>query len=461
MHSSLHEVKELHIIGIGGSGASGLASILQSMGKKVSGSDLRKNEKTTQLEEKGITIFYGHAPENIIDTVEMVIASQAVASDNIEYRHALARKIPTLTYPEALGQLMDAKTGIAVAGTHGKSTTCALIVHLLKSAHYDPSFVIGGEIVGLGNSNAGQGPYLVAEACEYKRSFLYYKPEIAVITSIEEDHLDYYKDLEDIIQAFGSFISNIQPEGRLVACALDRNIRSLLENYSGRTITYGSHDADLQAHEIQMTETGNSFLCVQKGLPLGYAATKLFGPHNVMNALAAIGVALSLNIEWGKIAEALYTFPGIHRRFEIKAKVSGITIIDDYGHHPTEILTTLKAVHQRFPGQKLFVVFQPHQYSRTRFLLKDFSTVFQSADEVIVPEIYFVRDTELEKKLISSEVLVEEMQKKGTKAKHIASFEEIAGYLKSVVKPNDLLLTIGAGPIHQVGTIFEKALREE
>jgi len=455
-HIVFQNAKVVHIVGIGGTGVSGLARLLQSEGKTVRGSDMKRNAITEQLERAGISVFCPHGEENISTDTDLVIYSLAIPVDNPELHKAEKLRIPAVTYPQALGFLMHEKRGIAIAGTHGKTTTSALVVHILRQSGIAPGFVIGGEIIGLGNSGAGNGPFLVAEACEYRRSFLNLEPEIAVITTIEEDHLDFYKDITEITGAFKEFASHVK--GTVIGSAHDDRIAQIFSTLGKPTLTFGLGNGELSASQIQYQDKGNSFVCNFEGRHLGEISSPLCGYHNILNCLASIAVALILKIPWESISAAVKNFPGVGRRCEIIGEYSGIMIVDDYGHHPTEIVATLRGLRQKFPGRRIVAVFQPHQYSRTRFLLRDFAASFQFADEVIVPDIYFVRDSEAEKKLINSEILVREIRGNGTNARYIKTFEEIVSYLEENSKNGDLVLTIGAGPVNEVAMKLKEAL---
>ncbi len=452
--------KELiHIIGIGGIGASGLAKILNYTGKKVQGSDLIKTALTEKLKDSGIKIFYSHKEENITKDIDLVIYSQAIDEENPEYKKAKEYGIVSLSYPQALGLLTKEKRTIAICGTHGKTTTSALIVNLLNLNEIGTNFVIGGEITGIGNSGIGKSNFLVIEACEYKRSFLNYEPEIEIITAIEEDHLDYYKDINDIVSAFEEFSGKIKNKGTLIANADDKNIQVVISKYKGKILKYGIKNGDVRAENIILSEQGNIFDCVYKNKKIGIFKTNLYGLHNVLNSLACISTGIILELPMKNIEKLLKNFTGVNRRFQEIKTINGITIVDDYGHHPTEIEATLKSLKQKYPQKRLRIVFQPHQYSRTRFLLKDFASSFSLANEVIVPDIYFVRDSEIEKKLISSEMLVNEISKNGVKAKYIPEFKQIVEYLSKEAKNGDLILTIGAGPINEVAYALKNTIK--
>ncbi|HOJ31025.1 MAG TPA: UDP-N-acetylmuramate--L-alanine ligase [bacterium] len=460
MEKIIEKMKVVHIIGIGGSGTSGLAKIFRATGKMVQGSDMRRTTQTEYLENLGIPVFYGHNANNIDEKIDLVIRSQAITPDNPEFLRAKELKIPVINYPRALGLLMHEKRGIAVAGTHGKTTTSAMTVFMLKHAGYDPDFVIGGEICGYGNSGVGTGNFLVVEACEYKRSFLNFEPDVGIITSIEEDHLDYYRDINDIKNAFDDFSERIKPGGKLIGMMEDPLVASVMTKSGTISLGYGFEYGDVLAKNIRFTEEGNRFECYYSGKKLGEVFTPVYGKHNVLNVLAVICTGMVLDVPFSQIVDALDKFPGVLRRSQILACVNDIFIVDDYGHHPTEIVSTLRGLRQRFPSRRIITVFQPHQYSRTRFLLKDFAASFTLADEVIVPDIYFVRDTETEKYLVNSEILVNRILENGTMAKYIKDFDSIVAYLAKNVKPGSLVLTIGAGPIYEVGLKLKEALTQ-
>jgi len=457
----LKEAKRIHLIGIGGIGVSGLAKLLMSEGKKISGSDNNFSPIIKTLKEKGVKIFIPQKEENITEEIELVIFSQAILPDNPEYKKALKLKIPLLSYPEAVGLLMREKRGIAVAGTHGKTTTSSLIVSLLRKNKFSPSFLVGGEIIGLGNSSAGKGDFLIVEACEYKKSFLNYFPEIGVITNIERDHLDYYKNISEIKKAFREFLENVDENGVIIYCEEDKNTREVVEKVKKEKISYGLDRGDVRAKGIIIKNEKTEFTCVVDGKDKIRIGLNIWGLHNIQNTLASIGVGLWLGLSWSEIKEGIESFKGVHRRCEIIGEVKGVLIIDDYGHHPTEIKATLRCIREVFPQKRLIVVFQPHQYSRTRFLLKEFSHSFILADKVVVPDIYFVRDSIIEKKLVNAEMLVERIRRNGKEALYLPTFDEIIEYLVEIVKPGDIVLTIGAGPVDYVGKTLFKRLREK
>jgi len=459
--SLLKQIRNVHLVGIGGSGMSGLAALLLQAGKQVTGSDREDSPAVEKLRRQGIRVLVGQKAENVNPGIDLVVYSHAITPDNPELRQAATFGIPLVSYPEALGLLMQEKRGIAVAGTHGKTTTSALTVMMLKNAGLDPSFVIGGEICGIGNSGVGKGDYLVVEACEYRRSFLFYYPEIAVITNIDEDHLDYYRNLSEIEEAFGSFASQVKPGGCLVICAEEENLVKFIRPEATTVVTYGLTSGHWQATDIEGCASGTFFYCSFQGKRLGRIHLPLFGRHNVLNALAVTAVGKQLGIDFSIISRSLASFPGVHRRMEIIGEVKGILVMDDYGHHPTEIRVTLQALKTRYPGRRLIAVFQPHQYSRTRFLLEDFAASFQLADRVILPDIYFVRDSEREKQLVNSALLAERIRRHGRQALYLPGEGDIIAYLKEIVSAGDIVLTIGAGPINRLGQLFVKEMEKD
>lgn len=447
----IEKLQRVHFVGIGGIGTSGVARILLSARKGVSGSDAEEGMLLKELQALGARTFVGHRPENLPEGVEVVVASSAVPEDNPEILTARQRKIPVVTYSEALGSLMEQRFGIAVAGTHGKTTTSALIAWILEQAGKEPSFVIGGEIPLLsGNSGTGKGKYLVAEACEYRRNFLSLRPKVAVVTNIEEDHLDYYRDLSEIESAFLEFLDRLPDAGFAVLCREGRNLMEIANRLEKNFFTYGLKNADYQAQEIKLEKDGSRFMVSFGGKKLTPVFLRMPGQHNVLNSMAAFAVCHLLGLEPKKIAAGLGSFTGVRRRLEFKGRYRGAVVLDDYGHHPSEITATLSAVRQFYPKGRIFAVFQPHQYSRTRFFLEDFAHSFVLADEVIVPEIFFVRDSEESRRSVSSKDLVQKLIAVRKRARFIPSFNDVVSYLKENVGEGDIVLTIGAGPVYQV-----------
>ncbi|MFH2068974.1 MAG: UDP-N-acetylmuramate--L-alanine ligase [Candidatus Omnitrophota bacterium] len=447
----IEKLQRVHFVGIGGIGTSGVARILLSAGKEVSGSDAEEGLLLKELQALGARTFVGHRPENLPKGTEVVVASSAVPDDNPEILAAQQQKIPVITYSEALGSLMEQRFGVAVAGTHGKTTTSALIAWILRQAGKEPGFVIGGEVPLLGgNSGAGKGKFLVAEACEYRRNFLSLRPKVAVVTNIEEDHLDYYRGLAEIESAFLKFLNLLPDAGFAVLCRESRNLMEAASRLDKTFFTYGLKDADYQAQEIKLEKDGSRFTVFFGGESLAPVFIRIPGQHNVLNSTAAFAVCHLLGLEPKTIAAGLGSFTGVRRRLEFKGKYRGAVVLDDYGHHPSEIAATLSAVRQLYPQGKIFAVFQPHQYSRTRFFLEDFARSFVLADEVIVPEIFFVRDSEESRRSVSSKDLVQKLAAARKRAYFLPLFQDVVSYLKESVREGDIILTIGAGPVYRV-----------
>jgi len=453
------KAKHFFFVGIGGIGMSGLAKILVKRGFNVSGSDI-DDSNFQDLNKLGIKNFKGHKAENLTDA-DVVIATAAVKEDNPEIVEARKRNIPVYRRSELLGDLMSEKKGIAVAGTHGKTTTSAMLSLVLEKAGLDPTILVGGEVKALsGNSKDGKGEYIVAEACEYERAFLDLSSYGAIITNIEEDHLDIYKDIDDILETFKLFLGNIDPEGFLAVNTDDQNLKKISSFYKGEIITYGLSDekATWKAKDINVKENITFFKVYKNSQQFAEFSLKVPGIHNVMNALAVIAVSSRLGIKIGKMIESISEFTGADRRFEIKGEKEGILVIDDYAHHPTEVRSTLSGLRTIYQDKrrKIWCVFQPHQYSRTRLLLNEFAEAFSDADEVIIPEIYKVRDTEEDVASVNGQILADEINKKSKekKAIFIADFESIADYLSKKTVSGDIIITMGAGPVYKVGEEF-------
>lgn len=440
-----------HLVGIGGIGTSGVARILLHGGRKVSGSDLARTPLLAELEARGAEVRYGHAPGNLLPGTEVVIYSTAVAEDNPEIRESRRRRLPLLSYSQALGSLMNGRRGVAVAGTHGKTSTSAYLAYILVRAGLSPGFVIGGEVPQLGGSSApGSGSHLVVEACEYRRNFLDLSPRAAVVTNIEEDHLDCYHGLEDIKDAFARFLSGIPAAGFALVCAENKNLMEVAARVGITRYTYGFRGADFSAEGVRPGPRGSAFRVLRSGNVLSEITIRLPGRHSILNSTAAFSAAYLLGVAPETAAAALSAFRGVKRRFEFRGKYRGADVYDDYAHHPSEITATLQAARQFFPDRRLIAVFQPHQYSRTRFFLNDFAAAFSEADMVVVPEIYFVRDSEESRRSVSGSDLVAGISARGKKAVYVASLEEALPVLKNEVTSGDVVFTIGAGPVFQL-----------
>jgi UDP-N-acetylmuramate--alanine ligase len=445
------ENKKYHFIGIGGVGTSALAAVLMKEKAIITGSDMQDSSLTRRLSESGAIISIGHSADNLPEKLDGVIISAAVKDDNPELLAARKRKIMVYKYARMLGLVLDRYKGIAISGTHGKSTTCGWLVFILKSLGIEPNFVIGADILQFGSSSGlGSSDIFVAEACEYDRSFLNLHPKIGVILNIEPDHLDYYSGIDEIVRAFADFTANISTDGVLVAAAQDANVAKIIADTADKreVITFGIGEGQMiSARNIKYSPGFTQFDCRRYDKMLGTAKIKLTGEHNVRNALAVLACAQSLGLDAKQVIEHLGGFTGMDRRLMEKKQIGGIVIIDDYAHHPTEIKASLKAVRQKYGDRRIFCVFQPHQYSRTRFLLKDFAESFKLAYMTIVPDIYFVRDAQENKNEVNSQVLVDAIKEKGSQALFMDSFERIGDFLKSNVKSGDILISMGAGDI--------------
>ena len=444
--------KRVHMVGMGGAGMEALAALLLRWGAVVSGSDQAASEATDRLMRAGAKVNIGHAADHLPDKVELVVASAAIPSDNLELTAARLRGTPLLSYAQMLGEAMRLRSGIAVAGTHGKSTTTALTAFLLREAGLDPSFVVGAQVDQLGGgSAAGGGEHFVAEACEYQKSFLYLRPRYAVILNIEEDHLDYYSGLDQIIEAFADFADTCSPDGLVVAHGDDLTVGQALEGTSRTVETFGLgkkvvwqavNVRDRQGYyAFDLLRHGQKVLSTQLGIP---------GRHNVLNASAVAAVAWHCGVEPEAIAAGLERFCGVSRRLSLRGQGHGIMVADDYAHHPTEIRATLEAARQAYRPARLWAIFQPHQHSRTRFLLEQFASSFSDADIVIVPDIYFVRDSEQERAAISAADLVARLRSHGREARYCESFEAIVEFVKREAHEGDVIVTMGAGDIWKV-----------
>jgi len=444
--------KRFHLIGAGGVGMRALGKMLMMRGACVSGSDIEPSAALDDLACHGAKIAIGQRADNIPQNCDTVVYSVAIKPDNPELLAAKERGIELIKYSKMLGRLMSDKKGIAIAGTHGKSTTSAMIAYALVQAGKDPSFVIGADVDQLGGpSGIGSGEYFVAEACEYDRSFLNLTPTLAAILNIEEDHLDYYADISEIISAFSAFAEKVSPEGVLIGNGQDKHVVSALQNARCCWETFGLDDrCHWRAENLTSNRGRYSFDVFYHDKRLCSISLRLAGLHNVYNALTAIAVLYHAGLSVEEIVRAISSFEGVQRRMTLKAQLGGISVVDDYAHHPTEIQVTLRAVVDYYQPRRTWCVFQPHQHSRTRFLLKDFARSFSLADEVIVPDIYFVRDSQLEKENISSADLVAQICLNGGKAIYLQSFDAIVEHLKKNLTPGDLVITMGAGDIWKV-----------
>lgn len=446
--------KKYHFVGIGGIGTSGLAKVLIKQGAGVSGSDMTDGAVLQDLANRGVTISIGHRGENLPEDADAVIISAAIPATNPELTYAGEKGKKIYKYAAMLGYVFDQFSGIAVCGTHGKSTTSAWTAFVLEKAGLNPSFIIGADIPQLGGSSGvGSSKWFVAEACEYDRSFLNLHPQIAVMLNIEADHLDYYRDEDEIVEAFADFARNIRPSGVLVANGRDKNVLRILRRpgLAAKVVTYGLDlSCQYTAVNPELIDGLYHFDILFNGKPFGKTRISLPGLHNVENALAVTAVLAEAGLPPARICELLPEFTGTDRRLMLKGKQREITVMDDYAHHPTEIRASLAGIRQRYQPKRLWCIFQPHQYSRTRFLLDDFAESFKLADITIVPEIYFVRDTAESKSQVNAESLVQRIVQSGSQALFINDFDGILEHLKENVQPGDLVVTMGAGTIWKV-----------
>jgi UDP-N-acetylmuramate--alanine ligase len=444
------KIDRIHFVGIGGIGMSGIAEVLLNLGYKVSGSDLRASEITERLASLGGGIFLGHARENVVNA-DVVVISSAVANDNPEVLEAHERLIPVIPRAEMLAELMRMKYGIAVAGTHGKTTTTSMVATLLSKGGIDPTIVIGGRLNSIGtNARLGQGRFLVAEADESDGSFLLLSPTIAVVTNIDADHLDFYSGIEEIKDTFVEFINKVPFYGLAVLCLDNGNVTDILPRVKKRFTSYGlSSQDDFRATEVRLCGFTTSFVAHHKGVRLGRITCAMPGAHNVLNALAAIAVAMELDVPFETIREGFATFGGVGRRFQLKGEVNGVMIVDDYGHHPTEIRATLAAASGGW-DRRLVVVFQPHRYTRTKELFEEFVKAFHDADVLILTDIYPAGEAPIEG--VTAEGLAARIRRHGQRdVTWISDRELLCDHLERILLPGDTLLTLGAGNVWQVG----------
>ena len=447
-----HKPIAVHFIGIGGISMSGLAEILLEEGFQISGSDSKESPLTDALEKRGAKIYYGQRASNIGDSVQAVVYTAAIHPDNPEFACAKEKGLPMLTRAELLGQIMrNYRTSIAVAGTHGKTTTTSMLSHILLKGECDPTISVGGILPAIGgNIRVGNSEVFLTEACEYTNSFLSFFPTIGIILNIDADHLDFFKDIEDIRRSFRKFAQLLPGDGTLIINADTPEYFSVIEDLPCRVITYSLTDsADYTASDITYDQYGHaSFTVNYQGAPLGVCSLKVPGIHNVSNALASIAAGRVLDLPWEVIARGLESFTGTDRRFQYKGTVAGVTIIDDYAHHPTEIRATLHAA-RNYPHKKIWCVFQPHTYTRTKALMPEFAAALSLADHVVLADIYAARETDTLG--ISSEDLQKDIAALGTPCEYFPTFDEIENFLLENCTQGDLLITMGAGDVVNIG----------
>lgn len=440
-------IQNIHFVGIGGSGMSGIAEVLLNLGYRVSGSDLKETEVTARLAKLGARVFYGHKAENVGEA-QVVVTSTAVKPDNPEVVDAVKRKISVVPRIEMLSEIARLKYTIAVAGTHGKTTTTSMTAAILQEAGWDPTFIIGGRVKHLeSGAKLGSGEFMVAEADESDGSFLKLSPAVAIVTNIDNDHLDYYKTIKNLKAAFTQFANRVPFYGCAIVCSEDPGVKSILPNLVRRVITYGMEPTDdYRAIQITAGSAVNEYYLLKKGKNLGKIALKVSGKHNILNSLAACACGLELGISFDKIASALAGYENVGRRLEKRGERNGAVWIDDYGHHPTEIRAVLQALRERFPDKKLVVLFQPHRFSRTKILLKEFGRSFKAADEVILLPIYPAGEKPIPG--VDSKNLIPLIKKSGVSAR---LQNGKAADLSKHLRPDTVFLTLGAGDVWKTG----------
>ena len=447
-----HKPIAVHFIGIGGISMSGLAEVLLEEGFTISGSDSKKSPLTTLLESKGATLYYGQRASNIKDSVDVVVYTAAIHPDNPEFSCAKEKGIPMLTRAQLLGQIMrNYDTPIAVSGTHGKTTTTSMISHILLKGGCDPTISVGGILPAIGgNIRVGNSETFLTEACEYTNSFLSFFPKISIILNIDADHLDFFKDIDDIRHSFRRFAELLPADGALIINADTPKYEEIIKELPCKVITYSlEKEADYTADNITYDEFGHASFCVlHNGSPIGTCSLKVPGIHNVSNALASIACGQLLDLSDDVIFEGLKSFTGTDRRFQYKGQIGGVTIIDDYAHHPTEIEATLHAA-KNYPHKKIWCVFQPHTYTRTKALMDDFAKALTLADHVVLADIYAARETDTLG--ISSSMLAEKVNAHGGCADYFDSIDKIETCLLENCKPGDVLLTKAAGDVIKIG----------
>ena len=456
-------VRRIHMVGIGGIGMSSIAEVLLRRGFTVTGSDLKKGDVTDHLETLGAEIFEGHAPEHVADADVVVYSSAVKPDENPETAEAQRRLIPIIKRAEMLGELMRAKRGVGIAGTHGKTTTTTLVGLVAQQAGLDPTIIVGGKVAVFGsNAVAGTGELIVVEADEYDRTFLRLAPIVAVVTNIEADHLDIYEDIEDIKNAFVQFANSVPFFGAAILCLDDENVRSVLGRIHRPVVTYGtSRQATLRAENVDQVGAETRFDVYEGAERLGEVALQAPGLHNVRNALAAVAVGLELDVPFEAIATGLAEYAGVDRRFQVKGEApagsGSVLVVDDYAHHPTEIEATLQAAARGWPDRRIVAVFQPHLYSRTRDLREEFALAFYDADVLVVTDVYPAREAPIEG--VTGRTVADLARQYGHRNVHyVEDKAALPEYLGGLARPGDLVLTMGAGDVWRYGEAFLQTL---
>ncbi len=454
-------IKHIHFIGIGGIGMSGIAEVLHSLGYKISGSDIRESQIVRHLKDLGILIYIGHNKNNVNDA-DIIVYSSAVKRDNIEIIQAIENKIPVIPRAEMLAELMRMKYSVGIAGTHGKTTTTSMIGCIFQHANLDPTIIVGGQVRSMNNTNAklGKGKFLIAEADESDKSFLKLLPTIAVITNIDMDHMDNYKNLDDIIDNFNKFASSVPFNGSIIVCNDDKNVKKAIKGIDRKIITYGFNiKSEIHAINPKYNVMGSQYTLEINNMPLAEIELKVPGKHNILNSLAAVGVAVESGIDIDTIKEGLALFDGVKRRFEIiyKNNKKNIYIIDDYAHHPKEIFTVLDSA-KKLGDYKIITIFQPHLYSRTYNMLDDFAKILSKSDITVLTDIYPAREQPM--KGVNGELLFNETKKfKQEDIYYIENKNEIPDFLKNFIKDNTVFLFIGAGDIVNISKNFINSVK--
>ncbi len=452
----ISKYKRIHCLGIGGIGLSAIAEILADNGHIVTGSDIKKSDVTTNLENKGIKIYYAHEAENV-EGVDAIVYSSAVSDENPEVIRAKELELPLFSRAEVLGFLMDNyKNSIAICGTHGKTTVTSMTSLILRNANYKPTILVGGNLPEInGNVEIGSNEYFVTEACEYMDSFLSLRPNLGVILNIDSDHLDYFKDINHIYSSFLKYARRVPEWGTVIGCGDDPLVRKLMEEVNCNVISYGiDRPADWTASRITYNQKGggSSFYVENKGRELGEFTIKLPGKHNIYNALASIAACDLMGLTKEQMKKTLSEYGGIHRRFEIKGRTGKKAIvIDDYAHHPSEVKATINAA-KNYPHNRIWCVFQPHTYTRTKELFNEFTDAFSGVDRLILADIYAAREKDPGN--INSKMLAEAIAEKGMNSIYMSGFEEIAAYLNEHSKQDDLIITMGAGDVYKIGDML-------
>lgn len=450
--------KRIHFVGIGGIGMSGIAQLLAKKGFDISGSDIKDSDIIGILKSSGIKVFLNHNFLNIQGS-ELVVYSSAISPDNPELIAAREKGIPVVMRAKVLAELMNEKVGIAISGAHGKTTTSSMAALLLKESSLNPTVAVGGVVKNFSNNAlSGEGNFFVIEADESDGSFLYYRPFYSIITNIDKEHLDYYRNIDEIIEAYAKFADNTKKGGKLVCFGQDKNIQKMLKCINRKYIVYGLHKSmDIYADNIKLEKLSSSFNCFFKNKPLGRFFLNIPGIHNVLNSLAVIGIGIELRIDLNLIKSALLKFDGTERRFQIKLELEGITVIDDYAHHPSEIQATIK-IFDNWQKERLITIFQPHRFTRTEYLAEEFGKSFAGSNLVIITEIYAAGEKPIPG--VSADLIIQALKKNGHSNCLFVPRQELMSMLLDIVKKGDILLTLGAGDIGRFSTEFSGVLKK-